>query len=323
MAVAISETMNAQHKLGVTLDGQVGGNLFTPVALPDARGPACQQHLRGHHRPGEVSDPALLAASNYRISYSAPGVGTVQRESDGGMIQFGPAVPPPGFATVNDLPPRGSPPAVAGARRTPTTSSFVNPLQSAATDLKAMVYSPRGLAAPNPVNAMMGSNKRRRAADGRADGTLQPAGRDRARRAHFHRPQHLHPLGHGGFHGCTYISGQPISYDSATPPTGWSITLNGTPAAGDTVTIDNALAPAYGDRYKRNAGNAGAMLDLRDTQMFDGSTMADGYASAMAQIGTRTQSAAFAAKVSEGIAAQFERTAPPSPASTWTKKRRA
>lgn len=104
----------------------------------------------------------------------------------------------------------------------------------------------------------------------------------------------------------TYISGQPITYDSATPPTGWSITLNGTPAAGDTVTIDNALAPAYGDQYKRNAGNAGAMLDLRDVKMFDESTMADGYASAMAQIGTRTQSAAFAAKVSEGIAAQLE-----------------
>jgi flagellar hook-associated protein 1 FlgK len=38
MAVAISESMNSQHRLGLTLDGQVGGNLFTPIALADARG---------------------------------------------------------------------------------------------------------------------------------------------------------------------------------------------------------------------------------------------------------------------------------------------
>lgn len=101
MAVAISETMNTQHKLGVTLDGQVGGNLFTPVALPDAR-PGLS-NTSGATIGLAVSDPTLLAASNYRISYSAPGVGTVQRESDGKMFQFGPAVPPPGFATVNDF----------------------------------------------------------------------------------------------------------------------------------------------------------------------------------------------------------------------------
>ena len=303
MAVAISETMNAQHKLGVTLDGQVGGNLFTPVTLPDAR-PGLS-NTSGATIGLAVSDPTLLAASNYRISYSAPGVGSVQRESDGKTFQFGPALPPPGFATVNDFfATQGLSLTITGAPAA-NDQFLVNPLQSAATDLKAMVYSPRDLAAANPVNVMMGPNNSGKLQMAELTARSNPPGATAPITLTFTGPN-TYTRSDTGATSYGYISGQPITYDSVAPPTGWSITLNGTPAAGDTVTIDNALAPAYGDQYKRNAGNAGAMLDLRDVKMFDESTMADGYASAMAQIGTRTQSAQFAAKVSEGIAAQLE-----------------
>ena len=304
MAVAISETMNAQHKLGVTLDGQVGGNLFTPVTLPDAR-PGLS-NTSGATIGLAVSDPTLLAASNYRISYSAPGVGSVQRESDGKTFQFGPALPPPGFATVGGFfATQGLSLTITGAPAA-NDQFLVNPLQSAATDLKAMVYSPRDLAAANPVNVMMGPNNSGKLQMAELTARSNPPGATAPITLTFTGPN-TYTRSDTGATSYGYISGQPITYDSATPPTGWSITLNGTPDAGDTVTIDNALAPAYGDQYKRNAGNAGAMLDLRDVKMFDESTMADGYASAMAQIGTRTQSAQFAAKVSEGIAAQLEK----------------
>ena len=304
MAVAISETMNAQHKLGVTLDGQVGGNLFTPVTLPDAR-PGLS-NTSGATIGLAVSDPTLLAASNYRISYSAPGVGSVQRESDGKTFQFGPALPPPGFATVGGFfATQGLSLTITGAPAA-NDQFLVNPLQSAATDLKAMVYSPRDLAAANPVNVMMGPNNSGKLQMAELTARSNPPGATAPITLTFTGPN-TYTRSDTGATSYGYISGQPITYDSATPPTGWSITLNGTPDVGDTVTIDNALAPAYGDQYKRNAGNAGAMLDLRDVKMFDESTMADGYASAMAQIGTRTQSAQFAAKVSEGIAAQLEK----------------
>lgn len=304
MAVTISETMNAQHKLGITLDGQMGGNLFTPVALPDAR-PGLG-NTSGATIGLAVSDPTLLAASSYRISYSAPGVGTVQRESDGKIFQFGPALPPPGFATVNDFfTTQGLALTITGAPAA-NEQFLVNPLQSAATDLKAMVYSPRDLAAANPVVALMGPNNTGKLQMAALTARSNPPGATAPITLAFTGPN-TYTRSDTGATSYTYISGQPITFDSATPPTGWSITLNGTPQAGDTVTIDDALNPAYGDQYKRNAGNAGAMLNLRDVKMFDESTMADGYASAMAQIGTRTQSAQFAAKVSEGIAAQLEK----------------
>ena len=71
--------------------------------------------------------------------------------------------------------------------------------------------------------------------------------------------------------------------------------------------MGNATDPQYGDWYKRNTGNADAMMALRDTPMFDGATLSDGFAGAMAQIGTRTQSAQFAAELSSSFAANLER----------------
>ena len=46
---------------------------------------------------------------------------------------------------------------------------------------------------------------------------------------------------------------------------------------------------------------------LRDAVIFDGATtLSDGFSTAMAQIGTRTQSAAYAAKLSDSIAKNLE-----------------
>lgn len=98
-----------------------------------------------------------------------------------------------------------------------------------------------------------------------------------------------------------YVSGQPIVVD------GWSITLTGTPHQGDSLRVGNALDPQYGDSYLRNAGNGSAFLDLRDKQVFDKSTsLSDGFSSAIAQVGARTQSATYAAKLSGTIASNLE-----------------
>ena len=85
------------------------------------------------------------------------------------------------------------------------------------------------------------------------------------------------------------------------PLADWSVTLQGTPKAGDTLTVNTNLYPTL------SAGNATAMMDLRDVAMFDGAAMTDGYAGLISQIGIRTQSADYAAKVSATIATNVER----------------
>jgi flagellar hook-associated protein 1 FlgK len=183
---------------------------------------------------------------------------------------------------------------------------LVNPLAGAAALLKSLQYSPVDLAAANPVNAAMGANN---------TGTLQMA----SLRALTNPPGATAPVtitftgpnsyerSDTGATSYSYTSGVPITFDAATPPTGWSVTLHGAPKAGDTITIDNPLNPAYGDWYQRDAGNASALMGLRNVPMFDGATLSDGFASAMAQIGTRTQSALFAAELSSAIATNLER----------------
>ena len=107
----------------------------------------------------------------------------------------------------------------------------------------------------------------------------------------------------------TYVPGQVIGADDRTtnlpfdPTTewSWSLTLKGVPQPGDTYAVDVNPYPQL------NADNAQAMLDLRDLPMFDGGPLTDGYASAIAVIGTRILSAQSAAAVSADIASNLEK----------------
>jgi flagellar hook-associated protein 1 FlgK len=94
----------------------------------------------------------------------------------------------------------------------------------------------------------------------------------------------------------------PIEYSAAVPPvTGWSLTLKGVPQAGDTYTV------APNTFTQLDVGNAQSMLKLRDLAMFDGGPLTDGYASLMASIGTKVQSAKSASTVSTNIATNIEK----------------
>jgi flagellar hook-associated protein 1 FlgK len=95
---------------------------------------------------------------------------------------------------------------------------------------------------------------------------------------------------------------------ATTPASQWSLVLQGTPQAGDTYTVNKSstLAALGTLDPKLNGGNATAMVDLRDMSVFDGAAMSDGYASLIAQVGMRGQSANNAASVSTSIASNLE-----------------
>jgi flagellar hook-associated protein 1 len=83
----------------------------------------------------------------------------------------------------------------------------------------------------------------------------------------------------------------------------WSLTLQGIPKIGDTFTVE-AQPAAF---RNLNSGNASAMMNLRDAATFDGAALTDGYASLIAQIGIRSQSASYTAGVSSAIAESLEK----------------
>lgn len=321
MALGISEALNTQNRLGLTLDGTPGGNLFAPIALANAlpgkgNTSTAQMGL-------SVADPARLQASGYSVAFTAAAAGTVTRTADGMVMAFTDIA---GLESVLQgeglkLNNGANPPGIfLGAAAKDTFA--LNPLQGASAQLQALQFSPRQLAAANPVNAQMGAAN---------DGTLQLAGlKATGQPSALVLPGNANlsavPPVLGGIQlefaagpPATYVAtdrrtaattvGTPQPYTPGKPITidGWEITLNGTPKTGDTVTVGNAKDAQYGDWYTRDAGNAGALLALRDARLFDGAALSDGFASAMAQVGTRTQSAQFAAALSSSMAANLER----------------
>ena len=297
MALAIGMTMNDQHNLGLTLDGQMGNDLFTV--------PTSANGYTAGAAVGTVSysDATKFAASDYEVQFTTPPAGQVVRLSDGKATAF------TSLANLSTLQIDGLTFNMTAAGAAGERVLF-KPFATAATTMQALVYSPRDLAVANPVNAAMGTANA---------GTLQLSSL-KATTTGFVAP----PIPAGV--SLTFTAGPPATYavtGSTTPPSGtagipytsgqpividgWQLTLQGTPKTGDTVTVGNALDPQYGDIYKRNAGNGSALMNLRDVKMFDESTMTDGFASAIAQVGTRTQSAQFAAELSSNIAANLER----------------
>lgn len=305
MAAGITDALNTQNKLGLTLDGNRGKDLFKPLELANAL--PGKGNVTTAAMGLSVYDVSKLQASSYNVTFTGTDSGTVTRQSDGKLFQFGGT----STLTLEDVM-RGE--GLSVNNGTPFNAADkeqfqLNPMQGLAGQMQAQQFSPRELAAANPINAAMGSTNQ---------GTLQLGSLKPTDPAMV-----LPPTGTGV--KLTFTAGTPSTYkvdDSTTPASGtaglpytpgqpitvdgWEITLQGTPKTGDSVTVGNAKDPQYGDWYTRDAGNAGAMLALRDKVLFDGATLSDGFAGAMAQVGTRTQSAMFAANLSTAIADNLE-----------------
>ena len=294
LAMTIGHELNLQNQRGLTLNGQQGGALFSLPTTSTGYG-----NITGYSNIGpgaattQVMDASQLKPSEYRLVFEGSPVAPVlTRMSDGKVFNATSTSPLTFYAdgllfTVPDVTA-----AVAG------NSMLFKPFSTAASEIEALVHNPDELAAASALTANINKNN---------TGTLQMsflgANDLTAGIPALNNPVRLTFDGAGGYSyssgSGTYTPGKPITID------GWSITLTGTPAAGDTVDVANALD--FGEAFRLNAGNAGAFLDLRDKKVFDeGTTLSDGFSAAMAVVGTRTQSVQLAEKLSSTVAKNLE-----------------
>lgn len=306
--LAVTASMNEQHALGLDLDGKVGGSLFSSIDISGNVSTGVN-NTGGNSIALAVSDRTRLVASDYEVSFLSGTDGTVTRRSDGVKTSFtyAPAAGTFSFfnsaTNANDLPTLDglSLNSAAGSAHISGNSFLVSPFSTSASTIRSEFSSPRALAVASPVAARMGSAN---------TGSLQLASLTARTNPvaatpvviTFTGPNTYTRSDAGG--AFTYTSGKAIegSVPATTPLSQWSLTLQGTPASGDTLTVQ-AQPAAY---RNSNAGNAGAMMDLRDMTLFDGAKLTDGYAALIAQVGIRTQSANYAAEVSGAIAANLE-----------------
>lgn len=316
MASAISLALNEQNQLGLTLDGKPGKALYAEV--PPLQPTGATTNTSGVSMGIAIADRTKLPAQSFVVAFSSGTTGTITSQPGGQPEAFGGALPQPTLAAY--FADRGFQVTLSGPPNA-NDKFLINPLKDAAGRMQAQQFSPSQLAAANPVNAAMGTSNAGTLqlaslkATGQAAALVLPPPSGVVLSFTAGTPATFTLTGNTGTPmnasttPATPLPGPPYSFVSgqAIAIDGWQIELGGTPKTGDSVTVGNALDPQYGDIYQRNAGNATALMGLRDQRMFDGATLTDGFAGAMAQVGTRTQSAQFAADLSTSLASNLER----------------
>ena len=313
LVLAIGQELNDQNKRGLDLSGKPGGDLFALTTVTNG-----YTNINGYvagMATAEVSNARDLKPSDYKLVFDG-GQPSLVRLSDGKT--FNASSTPPLTAAALDAGYEADgltftvPASISGAAQDGQSILF-QPFNRAASEVQALLHNPDELAVSSALTANINKENQ---------GTLQlsqlgavatdltppniPAKKDPVRltfdgagQVTYQTYNHLTNTWSAASPQMDYTPGQPITIN------GWSITLTGTPAVGDTVTVNNALD--LGDGYKLNAGNAGAFLDLRDQKVFDGGTsLTDGFSAAMAVVGTRTQSVQLATKLSSTVAKNLE-----------------
>ncbi len=291
-ALVVTTSMNEQHGLGLDLDGNVGGSLFSTTDFTSA---TSKEFTATHVLPAttgnsappytltlSLQDRTKLAASDYEINFTGAATGNITRKSDGVITSFG-TVP----ITIDGLNIDMTAVAAAGDR------FLIKPFGTSASNVSAEFSSPRSLAVASPVAGSLGTGN---------TGSLQLSSLLARSNPVALTPVVLSFTGANSYtlNGVAqppYISGQAITTSE------WSLVLQGIPKDGDTFTVQQQPA-AY---RNLNAGNASAMMKLRDAATFDGESLTDGYAGLIAQIGIRSQSASYTAGVSSALASSLER----------------
>jgi flagellar hook-associated protein 1 FlgK len=283
MALATASLVNAQHALGINAQGRPGADFFVP--------PQPAEGLTGPGNVGDalirvrVADATALVASDYELQRRADGV-SVRRLADGSVFHFEDPVTWPLEVDGLRFDLEDGEPAVGDTFR-------FKPYEAVARNLHMALAAPDRLAAASPVVVAPGASN--------AGGLTVEGLYAVAAHPDLTAPASIVFEADGSYRidggpSQPFVPGQPIVHN------GWSLTLRGTPAAGD--RFDIGVAP--GGAHVHNAGNAQAMLGLRTLATFEGVPLADGYVTLFSDLGTRVQDAQFASRFSAQVASTAE-----------------
>lgn len=324
LALAIGDALNSQNQRGLTLSGAQGGDLFK-LSLTTVGSSLPSMGIAVGGATATVTDSTKLVASDYKLVFGTnhPTDTRLVRLSDGVTRNIAPDLNWDSAGTFAadgltfQLP-------TSGITATQGQSILFQPLNKAAGEMKELVHNPDDLAVSNAVSANISSSNtgtlQLSSLITTAFNTLPPSATPTSEpvnpvRISFDAAgQYTYSIYDSATQTwsaestpVTFTSGTKIDISESTSPRthGFSITLTGTPAAGDTMTISDATS--LGDGFKLNAGNASAFLALRDATIFDnGTTLSDGFSAAMAVVGSRTQSAKYAAELSSTVATNLD-----------------
>jgi len=162
MALAIATATNDQHKLGLDLNGDQGGNLLTLSAFPNgfkASTNTGSAIVTLAVQPPPNTGSTALAASNYEIDFSGAATGSITRLTDGYSTTF--AIDSTGTFQFQNPITGNTDGAMDGLVMTATLGTtassgdrfLMTPFSAAALNIKTTISSPSDLAMALPSSS--------------------------------------------------------------------------------------------------------------------------------------------------------------------------
>lgn len=239
IAVAFTQTANAQQNAGLDLTGSLGSNLFL-VGAPVATGSS--KNTGSASASVSITTVGALTANDYILTNKAGTLSLTNATS-------GAAVPTTGSGTAaNPLQADGLSIVLTG---TPASGDqfLIQPTAGAAASVSTVLTNPSSIAAAGALVTAATAGNTGSATIGSATvidptnaSVLQPAV------IQFTSPTAYTINGVAG--SAPYTGGGVLPPVGSTPQTGWTVQISGTPAAGDSFTV-KSNAGATGDN--RNA----------------------------------------------------------------------
>ena len=323
MAASVAARVNQIQGFGVDLSSPAGAGdaIFAvggPIAIPNANNARNGAGGFASSVTLTVTDGTQLKASDYTLAADPANGGSfiVTRAADGVKFSMAPNGTDYSYTRLSDGAAMGN--SIDGFQiafnGTPGANDTfeLEPVGRAAVSMVRTLDDPSGIAAASPMTAVMGVANKGTATvsslsvvDPSNDPTVTAA-------INF-------TDANGGYNytltdasgnvtasgSATWTAGQPISLN------GFELNLNGVPASGDSIAVNKTAHP------ESNNGNALAMVALRDEtfvgrdkqidgSLQDGETATDAYASVLANVGVRVQSAKTASTISSATSAQAD-----------------
>lgn len=265
LALGVAGTVNEQHRMGMDLDGQLGGDVFAVTA------PAVRPHRDNGgdaSLAATIDDAQAVTISDYQARYDGS-QWEITRLADGARTTGSLPLALDGFT----LDVTGTP--AAGDR------FLIQPTAGAAGGLSVALDDPRALAAASPIRtgAALGNTGTGQIDSGTVLDPTDPALLDTVN-LEFLTPTTYAINGAGTY---AYTAGAPIALN------GWQVRLEGAPQAGDQFTV-SANSGGVG-----NNRNALALAALQSQGLLEGgsATYGERYDSLVGEVANRSRQASL------------------------------
>lgn len=288
IALGLAETFNAQHALGLDLDGNLGGDFFAPLAASSPKVSASSANTGSGVVSVTVSDAGALTGSEYLLVRNGAAY-TLTRLTDGQVTTL--TTFPGGPETVDGMTLSLSSGTIASGDR-----FLIRPTRTGARDFALYLRDPRGIAAAAPLIAASsaansGSGRLETVDVSSASNLPLSAGNGAILLTYDSANLRFAVSDNSGLVG--YVNYDPASDSGAAkilpaPLNFITVRFTGSPANGDVFTIDDNNADPDADN--RNAHKLAA-LEIARRLAGGTASYAELYRAFVGEVGTRTQSA--------------------------------